>query len=360
MKTVAIYGFAPQTRDLIEHSTADEVWSLNNFYNYGLPEERVTRTFEMHALWMMHPKEGYTNAEFYWDWLKEEHPFHIYVPKVRQDFVNDFYRIKHTFENGYADLEDVEKLILGEDLREVEIGLEFFADNKSDIRRYPLEDIIDDTIPILDCVNTDIFPERGMNPFYISTIDYMSALAIYEGFDRIEYYGVELREKTEWAMQKSGATFWAGFARGRGIEVLTPRDSVLISAPLYGLKGGDQLIPIQVPEQIKKELVTAFDEHRNVHNHLTGQFSVVKEIRDQFLLEGETKIADKLTEKLNELRNPIEKALISMYMAEGGLNLCNYLIDHENMKLQPPSVMLESITRLEEVVLEDGKGKYNK
>ena len=50
MKSVAIYGFAPQTRDYVHKSDADEIWTLNNFYNYDLPEGRVTRTFEMHPV----------------------------------------------------------------------------------------------------------------------------------------------------------------------------------------------------------------------------------------------------------------------------------------------------------------------
>ena len=355
MKSVAIYGFAPQTRDLIDQSTADEVWSLNNFYSYGLEEERVTRTFEMHALWMQTPKGGATNAEYYWKWLQEEHPFCIYMPKIKQDFIDDFYRIKAIAENGYADLEDVEKTMLGEELREVEIGLEFFRGNKADIRKYPLDAIIDDTIPIIPDINIEVFPERGMKPYYISSIDYMIALAIYERFDRIELYGVELREKTEWAMQKSGATFWAGFARGRGIEVLTPSNSVLISAPLYGIKGGDQLIPIQVPEHLKKELTTEFDRQRNIHNHMTGQFSVTKDKYEEAVEAGEKEKAEKLEEQLKDLRMKIENAWRTMYMAEGGINVVNYLIDHENMMLQP--LTLESITRLEEVIVKDEKAK---
>jgi len=353
MKSVAIYGFAPQTRDLVHQSDADEIWTLNNFYNYNLPEGRVTRTFEMHALWMHASNVEKEPDNHYWGWLKSEHPFCIYMPKVRDDFIKDLQRLKSIASNGIDKLSETELTILGEELREVEIGIDFFKDCKSNIVRYPLEEIIDDTIPILDGINTDIFPPRGMHPYYISSIDYMSALAIYERFDRIEYYGVELREKTEWAMQKSGATFWAGFARGRGIEVLTPKDSVLINAPLYGLSGGDQLIPIQVPEHLKKQLTTEFDKQRNTHNHLSGRFFTIREERDKAFEDNDEETAKKLDDKLSELRVQMENAWRTMYMAEGGLNIVNYLINHENMNLRP--LTLESITRLEQVVLEGEK-----
>lgn len=354
MKSVAIYGFAPQTRDLINQSDADEVWSLNTFYNYGLPEDRVTRTFEMHSLWMHSIKAGQAEVDYYWNWLKDKHPFCVYFPKVRSDFAADFYRIKELVESGeYDQLDETEKTVLGEELKEIEIGLEFFKGCTADIRKYPLQEIIDDTIPILECINTDVFPPRGMEPYYISSIDYMTALAIYEGFDRIEYYGVELREKTEWAMQKSGATFWAGFARGRGIEVLVPKNSVLIAAPLYGISSGDQMIPIQVPEHLKKQLTKEFDDQRNKHNHLTGRFTVAKDKRDDAIQSQDAEAVARLDEELRGYRLEIENAWRQMYMAEGGINVLTYLIDHENMKLQP--LTLESITRMEEIVLESEK-----
>ena len=347
MKSVAIYGFAPQTRDYVLKSDADEVWSLNNFYNYGLPEERVTRTFEMHMLWIAavyaQESRGGIAGQAYWDWLKREHHFTIYMPKVRADFVREFEEIKKL---DVASLTESELQMHGIKLREIEIAFDFFnKDNQGNIVKYPLQEIIDATIPILPDINTEIFPERGMYPFYVSSIDYMSALAIYEEFDRIEYYGIELREKTEWAMQKSGATFWAGFARGRGIEVLTPKNSVLISAPLYGIETGDQMIPIQVPEELKRKLTMEFDRNRNIHNHHSGKFTVLTDTHKELMQNGDTEAAEKVMVKIREVQKAADEAMVHMYLAEGGMNAMSYLINHENLKLD--ALTLDSITRME-------------
>jgi hypothetical protein len=264
---------------------------------------------------------------------------------VREDYKREFAEIKA------LDLDALtpgERLTYGMKLAEIEIAFKFFDQgNKATVLRYPLEDIIEDSIPIIPDIDHSIFPERGMEPYYISSIDYMSALAVYEKFDRIEYYGVELREKTEWAMQKSGATFWAGFARGRGIEVLVPRKSVLISAPLYGLATGAQMIPIQVPEELKAKLAMEMDRQRNIHNHLSGRFTemidTVKMLRDK----GEDTAADEVMEKARDIERQANVAYQRMLMSEGAVNAMAHLINHENLDLEHLDVTMDSITRLE-------------
>ncbi|MBV6343707.1 hypothetical protein [Candidatus Magnetobacterium casense] len=86
-KTVAIYGFAPQTRGLIAQSKADEVWSLNNCYSYGLPIERLTRGFEMHELWIQWiARQRHESGVEYWNWILAPHKFPIYMHMVQEDF----------------------------------------------------------------------------------------------------------------------------------------------------------------------------------------------------------------------------------------------------------------------------------
>jgi hypothetical protein len=320
MKSVAIYGFAPQTRDYVLESDADEVWSLNNFYNYGLPEERVTRTFEMHELWMAsvyaQEERGNNAGNQYWDWWKREHHFPIYMSNVRADFNRDL------------------------------DAFDFFDnDLNATILKYPLDEIIEDVFPKIPGIDTEKFPERGVKPYFVSSIDYMSALAVYEGFDRIEYYGVELREKTEWAMQKSGATFWAGVAMGRGIEVVIPTNSVLIKAPLYGIETGAQMIPIQVPEELKRKLLLEFDRNRNMHNHFTGKYTVLVDTHKELVAEENKDGAVKVFEKMREVQREADEAMVRMYLAEGGMNAMSYLINHENLKLEP--LTLQSVTKME-------------
>lgn len=75
----------------------------------------------------------------------------------------------------------------------------------------------------------------NMGVCFTSTLAYMLALAIYEGFDRIEIYGCELETGTEYQFQRESFATWVGFARGRGIVV--DDKSNILRAPLYGYEG---------------------------------------------------------------------------------------------------------------------------
>lgn len=72
-----------------------------------------------------------------------------------------------------------------------------------DLDEYPLEIII-------DAFKTDYFN---------STVDYAIALAIYEDYEKIDFYGVNMANLTEYSYQKPGVEFWIGIAKGRGTEV---------------------------------------------------------------------------------------------------------------------------------------------
>ena len=71
---------------------------------------------------------------------------------------------------------------------------------------------------------------------FTSSLDWMLALAIYEGFMRIELYGVDLWDAShERGTQRNGAHYWIGQARGRGIDVVIPDSSSLCKTErLYG------------------------------------------------------------------------------------------------------------------------------
>ena len=72
--------------------------------------------------------------------------------------------------------------------------------------------------------------------FFTSSVDYMLALAILEGFERIELYGVDMWDAPhERGVQRNGAHYWIGIARGRGIDVHIPDESSLCKIErMYG------------------------------------------------------------------------------------------------------------------------------
>lgn len=74
--------------------------------------------------------------------------------------------------------------------------------------------------------------------YFMNSIAYMFALAIMEGYQRIETYGVDfryfgdlgndLKYPPNWLDETHCGTFWAGVAIGRGIEVITTKRSSLM------------------------------------------------------------------------------------------------------------------------------------
>ncbi len=73
--------------------------------------------------------------------------------------------------------------------------------------------------------------------YLTSSFAYMLPLAILEGFERIELYGFEMSDDTEYVKQKACAEFWIGYALGRGIEVYTPENCQILHSNLYGGRG---------------------------------------------------------------------------------------------------------------------------
>ena len=73
--------------------------------------------------------------------------------------------------------------------------------------------------------------------YFTNTISYMIALAIYEGFERIDIYGVDMAVDSEYYYQRPSCEYFIGVARGMGIEVYIPPQADLMKTRfLYGFQ----------------------------------------------------------------------------------------------------------------------------
>jgi hypothetical protein len=63
--------------------------------------------------------------------------------------------------------------------------------------------------------------------YFSSSIAYMIALAIADGFTHLRIFGVDLIVGDEWDYQKPNAEFWIGVASGKGMIVGIPPESAL-------------------------------------------------------------------------------------------------------------------------------------
>lgn len=181
-KSIAIAGFSTKTLDALKDSRVDEIWTLNHAFAMDYAFPRYDRIFELHKYgWFL--RKGPHKLTKYYNWLRRKHDFPIYMQKVYKSFPASV--------------------------------------------RYPFEE-----------VKREVFSHllRGGEPniYVTSSFGWMFGLAMLEGVSRIEIYGIDMTNETEWNYQKPAAELMIGFAIGRGVDVLLHPISDLCQAQLYG------------------------------------------------------------------------------------------------------------------------------
>lgn len=212
-KTVALLGFAPSRHEAENLSPDIEVWSCNHAWQYF---DRLDAVIEIHLLEYIQQEAYYANHEIaipHMAWLHSPHDFSIYM-------------------------------------------VDEYPDCPAAVR-YPIEGVL------------AMAPRR----YFSSSFAYMIALAIYQGFERIEIYGFDMASNTEWFYQRPNSEWWIGYAEGRGIDVYIGKFSPLCKAKaLYGYEGGsmvDRQVLEQVRDKYKAQFVTATEQY----NKWQGIFS---------------------------------------------------------------------------------------
>jgi len=177
VKKVAIVGTAMTYKNAPYDDPSWEIWGLNDHWN-NLP--RATRWFEANNAACRIAKVSHKPDMLRVDWLKKC-PIPVYM------------------EEHYDDIPMSVK--------------------------YPYDEV-NDFICDLD--------ESGRD-YFTNSVSFMIALAIYEGFDEISLYGVDMAVGSEYEKQRPSCEFWVGLAKGRGIKVYIPDNSDLLKTMVvYG------------------------------------------------------------------------------------------------------------------------------
>lgn len=117
--------------------------------------------------------------------------------------------------------------------------------------------------PLEACANL------GGRDYFTSSIAYMFALALLEGFEEIGIWGVDLIVGEEYTNQKPCLEWWIGFAEGRGVKVFVPPQSALMKQWVrYGYPQprttglhSDWLIKrLHAYQEKRNELITALNQ----------------------------------------------------------------------------------------------------
>ena len=215
MKSVAMVGFAKQHRERVRESQANEIWSMNWAYLYDfLP--RIDRLFELHEAWAYADAgPNHQKRVDHWRWLTKNREIPVWMTETRADVPM--------------------------------------------CRVYPLE-------AICACLHPRVLS---------SSVDLMMALAIYEGFERIEWYGIEMGNETEYRYQRQGAAYWIGQCDARGIDLVLPEGSRLLPKKIYGFEGA-QMIARQDLERYRNVFLTEMQDQQWKTDKLMGELEALQ------------------------------------------------------------------------------------
>lgn len=220
-RKVAIVGFSEATRNLAPFDDPEwSIWGVNQLYRH-IP--RASRWFEIHKRWNEHVVEGTDHA----GWLAKAP-----IPTYMVDRVLP----------GDAD----------------------YAPGIPNSVKYPLERIL--------------AGPAGHPDYFTSTIAYMIALAIEEGYETIGLYGIDLIVGTEWFYQKACAEFWLGVCHGRNLAIDIPSQSALLKASWrYGYEAEPPMWPISM-SKIESRLAFLKNERHKLMMQLSNIDGALQEV----------------------------------------------------------------------------------
>lgn len=187
MKTVAIVGRGKTCQHAPFDNLDIDIWAFNDNAYTLHQTSRITAAFEMHPDWADAPRlNDVPGIQEYREWLRKEHDFPIYT---------------HGLD------------------RRIPASVEYPADK---INR------------IFQC--TLFKGDTEVKDLYTSTTPYAIALAILQTYRKIELYGIELSQETEYREHRDSVFFWIGRATAMGIKVVVHEDSKLYKSALYPIR----------------------------------------------------------------------------------------------------------------------------
>jgi hypothetical protein len=230
MKTVAIVGTSGSTRDQAPyHDRSIPIWMFNSqpLADWVKEKGRCDLVIELHQ-----PGTFLNTPNLYTKWLKDNTEVPIYM---------------------LNQMEEVTASV-----------------------KYPLDEIVEKYLK-------DFKRDGTVIQYFTSSVCYAIALAIYQGYERIELYGVDMANNTEYIYQRDGIALWFGIALGLGIEVYIPRNCAMFNSPRYGYDDDVNYTSREEFEKIASELQPMIEEcfgklklAEGVVQGILGELEVIK------------------------------------------------------------------------------------
>jgi len=266
--TVAIVGFSKDTRHLAPYDDEDtEIWSLNEAGRKPWMK-RWDRWFQIH------PRDSFARKDNPYDpdhleWLKSQ---------TKPIYMHEHY--------------------------------DFIPSSV----KYPL---------------TEIIAKYGS--YLSSTAAYMLTLAMLEGYERIEIFGMRMGSMTEYHYQRSNFEYLIGLARGLGHEVYLPPECPLCKGKLYGYES----MEVAYRQQLEYKMTDVQNEHKiaelNAVN-LSGRINELDTIRQMYPNE------QPLAERFGKLAEEVRKAQANANFLQGTIDGLSKAIDLYDTHLEQTGV----------------------
>jgi len=223
-RTVAILGLAPSTKDLafVMEPEGTDMWCLNQGHISMTSEQlaRITAWFQVHP---------------YQDMIARQRP-----------------ETHH--------LEFLQGL-------NIPVYMEECQPNIPTSLRYPYE-------AVCECIG---------GQYLTSAISFMVALAIYQGYDVIKLYGIDMAINTEYYEQRPNLEYLLGLAVGLGRKVWLPPECPILKGPTYAKT---VMVPTTTINKLMMKVVAIALQKKEEYSRTMGAIEVLERLRVDELLNG--------------------------------------------------------------------------
>lgn len=178
------------------------------------------------------------------------------------------------------------------------------------------------------------------DPYLMSTIDYMLALAIHEGVDEIRIYGINMSTETEFVHQRPSCEYWMGIAQGRGIKIVIPDHCPMLQGRLYGPSKRGYLDKHKLVTR-KHRMDYQMSEVRAQMGAMDGAVQALEKVMQEFgaIAESGVALPEEYSQKMEELHKLSVRrryeAEMQVQATHGAQQMINQLIDLVDSPVMP-------------------------
>ena len=183
-------------------------------------------------------------------------------------------------------------------------------------------------------------------PYLSSSISYEIALAIYEGFEEIHLYGVDLNTESEYAWQKPGVEYLLGFAAAKGIKIVLPSNCPLLHGTLYGRGFMSARPEVMSYDQLKTRAENLKREIEQVEERLYTLIGAERECGFQNAQMQPGLDHEKMDKRRQQMQQQIMQFKAGILERRGALTETLYWL-HQTMEGQEPEEAIAQLKALD-------------